>query len=574
MGPPDDSHIHENLRMVARLLPEHAAEIDGLLAQWFARTVRIAVLGEAKRGKSSLINALLGCDVLPTGVLPVTSIETEVRRGPLDSATVCFASGHSEAVPLSAVVDYVSEDRNSGNRLGVQSVVVTVAVSSTPESLVFIDTPGTGSLQERHDVVAEMASGRMDIAVFVVAADAPLSAREHELLVRATELSVALLIVVAKSDLLTVDELATVVAYTEQQAARATGGPVPVMTVSTRAGDGRDVDAVRQAVVTVGRDRADETLRRSLAGRAGRLVAAELDNVAIADSLAAMDGQQARERAALFTAALDTTRRDVASLAEVIAAGVRRTNRELDEQRNERVRGLARSLRERVDPLVERWVQGLDDQDAGMTALTREATVAAEAWRQQAAATVVASLEDIAHRVGRMAEASLAELRDVARDALGVTLTAEPVPFELPADPRFFYIEGTSVDAAAAVANLVRARLPRGLRRSVARARLTDAAGALADRQLGRARGDLRLRTADAEWLLISQATAIVDGLLDRLRRAVDLAGELAQERSAETDRQRSDLRQRRAALQGLQDQLIAAASASSAPLESEVARR
>src|SRR5271155_2111928 len=42
----------------------------------------LAVLGQMKRGKSSFINALLGADVLPTGVLPVTAIITEIRYGP------------------------------------------------------------------------------------------------------------------------------------------------------------------------------------------------------------------------------------------------------------------------------------------------------------------------------------------------------------------------------------------------------------------------------------------------------------------------------------------------------------
>ena len=50
--------------------------------------VYVAVVGEFKRGKSSLINALLGDEVLPTGVTPVTAAPTLVRFGEVPRATV------------------------------------------------------------------------------------------------------------------------------------------------------------------------------------------------------------------------------------------------------------------------------------------------------------------------------------------------------------------------------------------------------------------------------------------------------------------------------------------------------
>ena len=43
--------------------------------------IRAVVLGEIKQGKSTLINALLGKDVLPTGVTPTTGATVIVREG-------------------------------------------------------------------------------------------------------------------------------------------------------------------------------------------------------------------------------------------------------------------------------------------------------------------------------------------------------------------------------------------------------------------------------------------------------------------------------------------------------------
>ena len=54
--------------------------------------LHLAVLGQMKRGKSSFINALLGAEILPTGVLPVTAIITEIRYGPAPEAVILYST--------------------------------------------------------------------------------------------------------------------------------------------------------------------------------------------------------------------------------------------------------------------------------------------------------------------------------------------------------------------------------------------------------------------------------------------------------------------------------------------------
>ena len=74
----------------------------------------LVVLGEFKRGKSSLINALLERPVLPTGVVPLTSVVTTIAAGDHDRLLVSFADGREEARPLAELAEYVTEARNPG----------------------------------------------------------------------------------------------------------------------------------------------------------------------------------------------------------------------------------------------------------------------------------------------------------------------------------------------------------------------------------------------------------------------------------------------------------------------------
>jgi hypothetical protein len=73
------------LRAISGLVPPHDAASRAALRALFARLAEdrfeIALAGRFSRGKSSLMNAMLGMDRLPTGVVPLTSVITRVTYG-------------------------------------------------------------------------------------------------------------------------------------------------------------------------------------------------------------------------------------------------------------------------------------------------------------------------------------------------------------------------------------------------------------------------------------------------------------------------------------------------------------
>jgi Dynamin family len=81
------------------------AQLVALLDRLDAVRLRVLVAGEAKRGKSTLVNALLGRQVLPSGVIPLTAVTTTVRYGDDERAEVRFLDGHDEKHPLAALTD-------------------------------------------------------------------------------------------------------------------------------------------------------------------------------------------------------------------------------------------------------------------------------------------------------------------------------------------------------------------------------------------------------------------------------------------------------------------------------------
>ncbi len=178
------------------------------------RLLEVAVVGEFKRGKSTLVNALIERDVLPTGVLPLTAVPTVIEPGD-EGCEVRFASGALEHHPLSEVARFVAEEGNPGNRLGVAVVTVRLHTPLLDEGVRLTDTPGIGSVLEHGTEATTAYLPNVDAAILVTAADPPISREETAFLDRVMEHAVRLFVVLNKADHLDPHELERARAFTE-----------------------------------------------------------------------------------------------------------------------------------------------------------------------------------------------------------------------------------------------------------------------------------------------------------------------------------------------------------------------
>lgn len=144
----------------------------------------LAVLGQMKRGKSSFINALLGAEVLPTGVLPVTAAIVEIRYGASPAATIHYSTGQSESVSIAQLADYITEVGNPGNGKQVGSVEVSYPSSFLRANIVLIDTPGIGSTHAHNTRTTEGYLEKVDAAIVVLSVDPPITQVESDFLER------------------------------------------------------------------------------------------------------------------------------------------------------------------------------------------------------------------------------------------------------------------------------------------------------------------------------------------------------------------------------------------------------
>jgi hypothetical protein len=138
----------------------------------------LATVGQFKRGKSTLINALIGEPLLPTGVAPVTSAITIVRYGASPAADVVFKDGRRTSIPISEVHTFVTEADNHENLRQVAAVEVFSPSSLLASGMCLVDTPGLGSVFQGNTEETQAFVPHIDAALVVLGADPPIGADE------------------------------------------------------------------------------------------------------------------------------------------------------------------------------------------------------------------------------------------------------------------------------------------------------------------------------------------------------------------------------------------------------------
>ena len=518
--------------------------------------LRVLVAGEAKRGKSTLINALLGREVLPSGVTPLTAVATtvihRVSPGTAEAIEVAFADGTRQRLPLGALGDYGTERGNPGNRRGVSAITAWLDAPVLDRGVEFVDTPGMGSVHEHNTAAAELALPTMDAAIFVLTADPPASAAERDLLRRVAGMSVAVFVVLNKADYLDQAGLTEAREFAAEVAEQAIGRPVRVYPMSARAALSEQSDtgfAVFTADFLAYLDASgSRDFERSSIWHVQRLAQQMLDEVMLAERAARLPGAMAGERVDSFSARLSAVA-DHGTRAEATAEGQSRRllaalNAAADDARPRLIADTVAQLHSVLEhDLVS--AGPADIERLGRAELARLITPAVDAWRHEQTDRLEAGLRRVSRQLTSELLAELTAVREAAAEYLGLDLTLPATGLRLEPDRRFFYSYDEPVDQAELFAGALRRRLPGQAGRRLARQHLAELAPAFTDRQLGRARADLQYRLAEATRQLLADVRDSHLSSTERLRAGLERAAKIRADATGEADRQLAELAER-----------------------------
>ncbi len=207
------------------------------------KRLHVAVLGQFKRGKSTLLNALLGADLLPTAVVPLTAVPIFIAYGPAPLVRILFegdrppeehrtARADELRSPLYAVA---AEEANPKNRLGVARIEVFLPAPVLAGGTVLIDTPGIGSTHRHNTETALRFLPECDAGLVVLSADPPITEAELNYLAEVRAQVPRLFFLLNKVDYLEPKDRSEAVAFLQRVLAEHLGeARPPIYTLSAR----------------------------------------------------------------------------------------------------------------------------------------------------------------------------------------------------------------------------------------------------------------------------------------------------------------------------------------------------
>ena len=198
----------------------------------------VVVAGRFSRGKSSLMNAVLGMDRLPTGIVPLTSVITYVRYGTSEKVLLNYEGTRLRGeATLQELPEYVTEKGNPGNAKRIHSAEIQLPAEILRRGFFFVDTPGLGSAIFENTKTTERFIPEIDVLILVTSYESPLSEDEMRFLSYAVGSVGAVFIVINKQDTVSLQLREEIIQYVQKTAHDVLGGrTVAPFSVSARDG--------------------------------------------------------------------------------------------------------------------------------------------------------------------------------------------------------------------------------------------------------------------------------------------------------------------------------------------------
>jgi len=364
--------------------------LDAMLVRVRTPDTTIAVIGEFKQGKSSLVNGLIGRNICPVDDDLATAVVTVLRHADAPALTV-FRGDVGESADPSELNALASELGNPDNRLGINRLEVCFPNAFLAHGVRLVDTPGLGGLSSGIAGAVEAFLPFADAVIFVSDLSQEMSAAELDLLQKCSARCPDVLVCLTKADLYAAAD--RIAALDRAHIARVLGAgaeQVVVLTVSShlraeayrrRDQSLNDESGYRELLAALQTNVLDDATTRA-SSRAMNEVRSLLTDLqsTLADQREALSdptaAQAVADRLAEEKAALDHLRGPAAKWSTVLTDGIADLNNEVSHQLRTRFRTLGRD----IDELLESADSAKAWTDAVATAQQQVADAVGETY--------------------------------------------------------------------------------------------------------------------------------------------------------------------------------------------------
>lgn len=282
-----------------RGLVEFRSTIASITDRLEDQSLEIAVFGRVSSGKSSLLNAILGEEILPVGVTPITAVPTRLRYHQTPLLTVWYAERPTETMDVSRLAEFASERENPNNQKRVARMVVHLGSARLRDGVTLVDTPGLGSLATTGTAETLAYLPSCDLGVVLIDAGSTITHEDLETIQALYRVGIPVQVLLSKADLLSPEDITRMVGYVRQSIADEYRIELPVHPVSAISERRKDLDQWFAAEILPLYERCRElksaSVRRKVGALRDAVVAALTMQVRRSRGLSGADQEEIRE---------------------------------------------------------------------------------------------------------------------------------------------------------------------------------------------------------------------------------------------------------------------------------------
>ncbi len=165
----------------ALTLDDHMRALNNNRERMQNRIFSVGIMGEFRRGKSTVINALLGKDIVPSDIVPTSATLNYIRWDAASRAEIHFKDGQTQQVPVDDLAKYVTKITAEYERTAesVDNAVVYYPCPFCQNGVEIVDTPGLND-DEHMTRISEEVIPKLDAIIMVLVPDSPFSISEAD----------------------------------------------------------------------------------------------------------------------------------------------------------------------------------------------------------------------------------------------------------------------------------------------------------------------------------------------------------------------------------------------------------
>ena len=162
-------------------LEETAKQLEASREKLERRKFAVGILGEFRRGKSTVINSLLEKEIMPSDILPTSATMNRVTYDLTPHVVLQMRDGSEMEIGIDQLPDYVTKlDKEKEARAAkVEEAVVYYPCKFCQNGVDIVDTPGLND-DERMSRVTEEIIPKLDVVILVMVPESPFSMSEAD----------------------------------------------------------------------------------------------------------------------------------------------------------------------------------------------------------------------------------------------------------------------------------------------------------------------------------------------------------------------------------------------------------